>query len=107
MVGVDLSQGMLSHAHRRAVYDELHCRELSTYLDSCAEKFDVVLAADVFCYFGDLRALLMKARGRSLFFGSTADTRIRPRISAARSVKPAWSSSTSAKPRCDLNAAHR
>lgn len=61
MVGVDLSQGMLSHAHRRAVYDELHCRELSTYLDSCAEKFDVVLAADVFCYFGDLRALLMKA----------------------------------------------
>lgn len=56
LVGVDLSPNMLSKAAMRAVYDQLNCAELTTWLADCERKFDVAIAADVFCYFGDLSA---------------------------------------------------
>jgi predicted TPR repeat methyltransferase len=58
IAGVDLSPAMLCKAHQREVYDELHCEEISAYLAACSERFDLLLAADVFCYFGDLRNVL-------------------------------------------------
>lgn len=61
LVGVDLSPGMLEQARRRNRYDELVCEELTAYTGRCAERFDVIAAADVFCYFGDLRAPLSQA----------------------------------------------
>jgi len=54
LVGVDLSPNMLSKAALRAVYDQLNCAELSGWLAECEQRFDVAIAADVFCYFGDL-----------------------------------------------------
>jgi predicted TPR repeat methyltransferase len=56
LVGVDLSPGMLSKAALRAVYDQLNCAELSGWLAACEQRFHVAVAADVFCYFGELSA---------------------------------------------------
>jgi predicted TPR repeat methyltransferase len=47
---------MLSKAAARAVYDQLNCGELTGWLAQCAQRFDLAVAADVLCYFGDLSA---------------------------------------------------
>jgi predicted TPR repeat methyltransferase len=54
LVGVDLSPNMLSKAAARAVYDQLNCAELTQWLASCGQQFELGVAADVLCYFGDL-----------------------------------------------------
>lgn len=54
LVGVDLSPNMLSKAAARAVYDQLNCAELTQWLASCGQRFELAIAADVLCYFGDL-----------------------------------------------------
>lgn len=54
LTGVDLSPGMLAEAQRRGCYDELVCAELTSFARGCSRQFDLVLACDVFCYFGDL-----------------------------------------------------
>ena len=56
LVGVDLSPNMLSKAAARAVYDQLNCAELTEWLSTCGQRFDLAVAADVLCYFGDLSA---------------------------------------------------
>jgi predicted TPR repeat methyltransferase len=56
LVGVDLSPNMLSKAAARAVYDQLNCGELTQWLAECLQRFDLAVAADVLCYFGDLSA---------------------------------------------------
>jgi predicted TPR repeat methyltransferase len=73
LVGVDLSAGMLANARRRGCFDELNCAELTEYLQRCTERFDLITAADVFCYFGDLAAVfaaaarLLRPDGRFIF----------------------------------------
>jgi predicted TPR repeat methyltransferase len=61
LVGVDLSPGMLARARERGVYDELHEAELTAYLREHPESFDVLMAADVFIYFGDLSEIIALA----------------------------------------------
>src|SRR5919199_1010982 len=51
LVGVDLSEGMLTRARERRVYDELVKGELTAYLAGCAETFDVIVSADTLVYF--------------------------------------------------------
>ncbi len=58
LVGVDLSGGMLQKAQERGLYDDLQEAELGAYLRATPEQFDLTVAADVFCYFGDLKPLL-------------------------------------------------
>jgi predicted TPR repeat methyltransferase len=62
LVGVDLSPNMLSKAAARAVYDQLNCAELTEWLSTCGQRFDLAVAADVLCYFGDLSAAFEAAR---------------------------------------------
>jgi predicted TPR repeat methyltransferase len=62
LVGVDLSPKMLSKAAARGVYDQLNCGELSAWLASCGQRFEVAVAADVLCYFGDLSAVFAQIR---------------------------------------------
>lgn len=52
--GVDLSPGMLAHAATRSVYDALHAAELTAFLRDRPHSYDLIVAADVFCYFGAL-----------------------------------------------------
>jgi predicted TPR repeat methyltransferase len=62
LVGVDLSPKMLSQAAARGVYDQLNCAELTEWLGACERKFDLVMAADVLCYFGDLEPVFARVR---------------------------------------------
>jgi len=55
LTGVDLSEGMLTKARARDIYDELIQCDLAEYLATApAGTFDAALAADVFIYLGDL-----------------------------------------------------
>jgi predicted TPR repeat methyltransferase len=73
LVGVDLSPGMLERARVRGCYHELVREELTAYVQRCEERFDLITAADVFCYFGDLAAAfaalasLLRPGGRFIF----------------------------------------
>jgi predicted TPR repeat methyltransferase len=54
--GVDVSGAMLEQARKHGVYRELFHEDLSTYLATTDRRADLVLAADVFVYVGDLAA---------------------------------------------------
>lgn len=54
LVGVDLSGGMLAKAAERKLYDLLHEEELGAFLAHTPDRYDLTVAADVFCYFGAL-----------------------------------------------------
>jgi predicted TPR repeat methyltransferase len=54
LYGVDLSGGMLAHAKEKNVYNELTKAELTDYLLSHREAFDLIVSADALVYFGDL-----------------------------------------------------
>jgi predicted TPR repeat methyltransferase len=68
MTGIDISSRMLEHAARRKmpdgrpVYDKLLECELRTALCDSSCHYDLILAADVFIYIGDLRDLFIAVR---------------------------------------------
>lgn len=62
LTGIDLSDGMLTQARRRATYDALDCAELCTYLQRNPDAFDAVVSADTLCYFGALDAVFAAAK---------------------------------------------
>lgn len=58
LVGVDLSAEMLRRAAARGLYDDLQQAEIGAWLAARPGAFDLAVAADVFCYFGDLDSVL-------------------------------------------------
>lgn len=52
--GVDLSPPMLARARVGGLYRHLHCADLVAHLHACADRYGLVLAADVFIYVGAL-----------------------------------------------------
>lgn len=54
LIGVDLSSAMLAQARERGKYDRLIESEIVCFLRDHVEEFDVIVAADVLCYAGDL-----------------------------------------------------
>lgn len=62
MVGVDLSEKMLAAASQKKIYTELRHEDILRYLENCHAQFDLVVAADVIVYFGDLTMLVKKVR---------------------------------------------
>ena len=72
-VGVDLSPKMVEAAAAKGVYDELAVAEIVTFLEQHQEPFDLIVAADVLIYVGELDrifAILAKrltGNGRILF----------------------------------------
>ena len=65
LIGVDLSQKMLDKAIIRGGYDALLQAELITYLKTHKTSYDLCVAADVLCYFGELVSVF-KATAASL-----------------------------------------
>jgi predicted TPR repeat methyltransferase len=63
LTGVDLSAGMLKKAKGRAVYDRLEEAELTKFMQSADNDFDVITCVDTFVYFGDLADALRAAHG--------------------------------------------
>lgn len=61
LVGIDLSPGMLERAEAGGLYDRLVVAELTAFLTAHPAAFDMIVAADVLCYFGDLEAVLAAA----------------------------------------------
>ena len=61
LTGVDLSPEMLKLAKAREIYDELLERELADCMRGQPGMFDLIVAADVFCYIGDLAETLAAA----------------------------------------------
>jgi predicted TPR repeat methyltransferase len=55
LVGVDLSPGMLERAAASNVYDQLITADIKSALRKSKSVYDVILAADVFIYIGDLK----------------------------------------------------
>lgn len=70
LTGVDLSPGMLDKAKKLKLYDELIESELSSFLQSKNNTFDLTVFADTFCYFGDLKGAI-KATSKALRAGGT------------------------------------
>jgi predicted TPR repeat methyltransferase len=68
LTGVDLSPRMLQQAAKRGIYGELVCEDLTAYLDRSAGRFDLVVAADVMNYLGNL-APFFAAAARALASG--------------------------------------
>lgn len=58
LTGVDLSPKMLQRTAERRLYDHLHESDVATFVSGCASgAYDVIVAADVFIYIGDLDAI--------------------------------------------------
>lgn len=57
LAGVDLSERMLDKARETGLYDRLACADIVTFLAQESDGVDLVVAADVFVYFGDLAAV--------------------------------------------------
>jgi len=62
MTGVDLSPKMLEKARQRGIYDQLVCAELIAFLETQEASCDVVVAADVFIYIGNLAPVFQGVR---------------------------------------------
>ena len=54
LTGLDVSAKMLEEAARKGVYDRLVAGEINAYLQTCSACFDLIVAAAVFIYIGDL-----------------------------------------------------
>jgi predicted TPR repeat methyltransferase len=61
LVGVDLSEQMLSRAKDKQVYDELIKADLTEYLRATRDAFDVIVAVDTLVYFGSLDTVVAAA----------------------------------------------
>jgi predicted TPR repeat methyltransferase/uncharacterized coiled-coil protein SlyX len=62
LVGVDLSRRMLAKATERALYDELVQADIVQHLSTSADSVDLIVAADVLVYLGDLGPLFSAAQ---------------------------------------------
>lgn len=66
--GVDISPKMLNIAAEKKVYTELINQDILKYLQNTRPVFDCVVAADVFCYFGDLSEIIKAVYPTRLIF---------------------------------------
>jgi len=65
LIGVDLSEKMLAKAEERGIYDQLCCGDIGDFLAAAGEAdFDLVLAADVLIYLGELETFFSRVRQR-------------------------------------------
>jgi predicted TPR repeat methyltransferase len=60
--GVDLSSAMVEQARRKCVYDHLEVGDAVAALTGVKDRFDIIVAADVMVYVGNLAPLLGAAR---------------------------------------------
>ena len=70
LAGVDLSERMLGKARAAGLYDRLECADITAFLARESAAFDLVVAADVFVYFGDLAEVFAQVK-RALRPGGT------------------------------------
>lgn len=59
--GVDLSPKIIAKARQRGIYDELKVQDITVALQESPGQFDLIVAADVFVYVGDLGLVFQAA----------------------------------------------
>jgi predicted TPR repeat methyltransferase len=64
LIGVDISPEMIELARARNLYDRLDVAEITAWLDSSAERFELVVCCDCLIYFGDLRQVVLPVAER-------------------------------------------
>jgi predicted TPR repeat methyltransferase len=79
LYGVDISSKMLKKAERRGMYHKLYNKDIEEFFDNCTTKFDIIVALDVFIYFGNIGKLLIKLKhhlhkGGVLIFSTESNT---------------------------------
>ncbi len=65
LVGVDLSAGMVEKAQEKGCYDRLVVGDVLTFLETFPEQADLVVAADLLTYLGELDELFSHAARRT------------------------------------------
>jgi predicted TPR repeat methyltransferase len=77
LIGVDISPQMLDLARQKSVYDELVEDDIIHYLQTYKKELpQTIVAADVFCYFGDLAPLFKLCAPHKLIFSVETDDNI-------------------------------
>ncbi len=64
LTGVDISRSMLSRAAGKSIYDTVVCADILDALADRSMRVDLIVAADVFIYLGDLDAVFRRAAAR-------------------------------------------
>jgi predicted TPR repeat methyltransferase/lipoprotein NlpI len=62
LIGVDISENMLQKARARGVYTDLILDDVTHFLQSRRDEFDLVVSADLFIYIGDLSSVFSEIR---------------------------------------------
>ncbi len=75
-IGVDISAKMLDLARQKNIYSELKQADITEYLHNLPTDIDCVIAADVFCYFGDLRPIFSACAPTRLIFSVETDSTV-------------------------------
>jgi predicted TPR repeat methyltransferase len=57
LAGIDIAEKMLAHAKEKGIYDSLERAEAVDFLKQSNQLYDLIVAADVLPYFGDLDVL--------------------------------------------------
>jgi predicted TPR repeat methyltransferase len=84
LAGVDASSGMIAQARQKEIYDELAVGEVAAFLVAqrgLGASYDLVLAADVCPYFGDLTPILAAVApilSERALVGFTVETHVGP-----------------------------
>ena len=72
IIGIDLSQKMLDLAKKTGRYGELIKGDIVKFLNERKFSEATIIAADVFCYFGDLAPVIEACKGNKLCFSVEA-----------------------------------
>ena len=71
--GVDISEKMVQIAAQKHVYKRLDKADIVDFLKKNTEPFDLIAAADVFCYFGDLSEIFKLCLPQKIVFSLETD----------------------------------
>jgi predicted TPR repeat methyltransferase len=58
--GVDMSAGMLAQATIKGIYNYTEHAEAHAFLQSCSKRYNLIVAADVLVYMGDIQSLFIE-----------------------------------------------
>ncbi|MCL7488684.1 MAG: tetratricopeptide repeat protein [Desulfobulbaceae bacterium] len=81
--GIDLSANMIGQSAEKNLYDELHCAEVIEFLGRTNHEYDLLIAADVVPYLGNLEPLFAAA-------AQSAAENAHFCLSSEKTEKPGW-----------------
>ncbi len=100
LVGVDLSEQMIEQARQKQIYDCLEAGDILDFLKNGhtrKQQYDLILAADVFTYLGDLSSLFREAAGVATAEGLFVFSTEKMSCSSGKIDQPGWILQTSGR----------